>query len=81
MDLSDFLLCYVDTEMDEENEDVIREKIGRRAWKSFFQLCILVIYLIFGALLFHFLEYNARQNTIEEAAEELEENRAELLKV
>lgn len=67
--------------MDENDVDVIRAKIIKKAWKSTFQLFVLVIYLLFGATLFHFIEYETRQNTIEEAAEELEENRAELLKV
>lgn len=68
--------------MDEnDNEESLKSNIRKRSIKSVVLLSILFVYLIFGAVVFAFLENETRKSRIEAAAEELEEERSELLKV
>lgn len=64
-----------------ETKDDLRSKFAVLGWKAMFLLVILFAYLSIGAIIFSSLEYNARKGALEEAVEELDENRAQLLKV
>lgn len=67
--------------MTDENDDEIKSNVRKRALKSTFLFVILFAYLLLGAAVFAFLEHGSRKDRIEAAAEELEEERSELLKV
>jgi hypothetical protein len=64
-----------------ETHDDLRSKFTSLGWRAVFLLVILFAYLSIGAIVFYVIEYNARRSALEEAVEELEENRAQLLKV
>jgi len=63
-----------------ETQGDLRSKFTALGWKVAFLLVILFAYLSIGAVVFYLIEYDARQSALEEAVEELEEDRAQLLK-
>lgn len=66
--------------VDYESEE-IRDKLRTLYHKAFFLFTVLLVYLIVGAVVFQLIEHGGREHAIDHATEELDEERAELLKV
>ncbi len=66
---------------DSSSQEIIRTKIGTLTKKCAFVFVVFFCYLLLGSLIFKLLEHESREDFVEEAEEDIEENRAELLKV